>query len=65
MRRLFIVIALACLTLQASAQQMISPNGRITANLNNGGLTVSFNQKQVLDIPVVGFEGMTTPQPFC
>lgn len=65
MRRLFIVIALACLTLQASAQQMISPNGRITANLNNGGLTISFNQKQVLDIPVVGFEGMTTPQPFC
>ena len=65
MRRMFVVIALACLTLQASAQQMISPNGRITANLNNGGLTVSFNQKQVLDIPVVGFEGMTTPQPFC
>ena len=65
MRRMFVVIALACLTLQASAQQMASPNGRITANLNNGGLTVSFNQKQVLDIPVVGFEGMTTPQPFC
>ena len=58
------MIAVACLTMLASAQQMVSPNGCITADLNNGGLTISYNQQQVLDLPVVGFEGMSTPLPF-
>ena len=65
MKRIFILITMASLTMLVSAQQMVSPNGRLTADLNNDGLTVSYNQQQVLDIPVVGFEGMSTPQPFC
>ena len=52
-------MAVACFGLQASAQQAASPNGLITADVKNGGITVSYNQQQVLDIPAVGFEGGT------
>ena len=60
-------MAVACLGLQVSAQQGASPNGLITADVKNGGITVSYNQQQVLDIPVVGFEGGTALQAlsFC
>ena len=60
-------MAVACLGLQVSAQQGASPNGLITADVKNGGITVSYNQQQVLDIPAVGFEGGTALQAlsFC
>ncbi|WP_036909656.1 glycoside hydrolase family 97 protein [Prevotella sp. FD3004] len=67
MRRFLIAMAVACLGLQVSAQQGASPNGLITADVKNGGITVSYNQQQVLDIPAVGFEGGTALQAlsFC
>ena len=58
-------MAVACFGLQASAQQAASPNGLITADVKNGGITVSYNQQQVLDIPAVGFEGGTALQALC
>ena len=60
-------MAVACLGLQVSAQQGASPNGLITADVKNGGITVSYNQQQILDIPAVGFESGTALQAlsFC
>ena len=47
-------------TTPVSAQQMTSPNGRIAADIKDGGITVCYNQQQVLEIPVVGYEAAKT-----
>ena len=66
LRRWWMCIALftihySLFTSSAFAQQMTSPNGRIAADIKDGGITVCYNQQQVLEIPVVGYETAKTP----
>ena len=60
MRRLLLSTVLSALAVSMSAQQVVSPNGRLSASIKDNGLTISYKQQPVLDIPVVGYEGSQT-----
>ena len=47
----------------ATAQQAVSPNGKITIAQQGSGLVINYQGKQVLELPTVGFEGASTPSP--
>ena len=52
---------LFCLfSLSATAQQVSSPDGRLTAAIKDKGLVISYEQQPVLEIPAVGYEGAQT-----
>ena len=55
MRRILFFVFGCCLTLSAAAQQ--SPNGKISVTPNDKGLSVSYGQQKVLQIPTLGYEG--------
>ena len=44
--------------LSLSAQQPVSPNGKLTVTNSGKGISVNYQQKEVLNIPVVGYEGI-------
>jgi len=50
MKRLFFWLMAASLTLTTTAQQLVSPNGKLTAKAKNGQLAVSYQGRQVLTI---------------
>ena len=58
MKKSLLSIILCLGTLSVSAQQPVSPNGKLTVQNNGQGITVNYLQKQALDIPVLGYEGM-------
>ena len=60
MKRFAFGLALMMLTTYVSAQCAISPNGKITVETKGSGLTVSYEQKPVLDVVAVGYEGVQT-----
>ena len=51
---LSIILCLA--TVSVSAQQPVSPNGKLAIQNTANGISVSYLQKQVLDIPMLGYE---------
>ena len=51
---LSIILCLA--TVSVSAQQPVSPNGKLTVQNSAQGISVNYLQKQVLDIPMLGYE---------
>ena len=51
---LSIILCLA--TVSVSAQQPVSPNGKLAIKNTANGISVSYLQKQVLDIPMLGYE---------
>ena len=57
MKRIVLSIALIGLVMAAAAQRVASPNGKLTVETKGSGLVVSYDNQQVLDIPVVGYEG--------
>ena len=48
--------------LSISAQQPISPNGKLSVVNDGKGICVNYQQKTALNIPVLGFEGMKNGQ---
>mgnify|MGYP002525785149 CR=1 FL=1 len=50
-------------SLSAAAQQVASPNGKITIAQQGAGLVINYQGQQVLELPTVGFEGASTPSP--
>ena len=48
--------------LSISAQQPISPNGKLSVVNDGKGIRVNYQQKTALNIPVLGFEGMKNGQ---
>ena len=57
---------LCCLTLTMAAQTDdasggLSPNGRLALVPRGTGYVVSYGQQAVLEIPIIGFEGASTP----
>ncbi|SHK35577.1 glycoside hydrolase family 97 protein [Xylanibacter ruminicola] len=55
-RLLSIILCLSAVSM--SAQQPVSPNGKIAVKNNGQGISICYLQKQALDIPVLGYEGM-------
>ena len=50
-------------TSSAAAQQVASPNGKITITQKGAGLVINYQGKQVIELPTVGFEEASTPSP--
>ena len=55
-RLLSIILCLSAVSM--SAQQPVSPNGKIAVKNNGQGISICYLQKQALDIPVLGYEGI-------
>ena len=55
----FLIILTFCLgSLSLSAQQPVSPNGKLTVTNSGQGIIVNYQQQEVLNIPVLGYEGI-------
>ena len=55
----FLIILTICLgSLSLSAQQPVSPNGKLTVTNSGQGIIVNYQQQEVLNIPVLGYEGI-------
>ncbi|MBR0187354.1 MAG: glycoside hydrolase family 97 protein, partial [Prevotella sp.] len=55
----FLIILTICLgSLSLSAQQPVSPNGKLTITNSGQGIIVNYQQQEVLNIPVLGYEGI-------
>ena len=55
MRKLAVSIVALLVSLAATAQEALSPNGRISVVTKGGGYVILYQNKPVLDIPVVGY----------
>ena len=62
MKRLFLSLVVICLGLQAMAQAT-SPNGKIAVSQKGNGLVINYQGQQLIEIPSVGFESLSTPTP--
>ena len=60
MRKFFILLAMAGLMMPAIAQRPVSPNGKIAVEASDNGLRLYYQNQPVLDIPEVGFEGVSS-----
>ena len=58
MRKLLSLLTMCWGVLSLSAQQPVSPNGRLSISASGQGISVNYQQKQVLNIPVLGYEGI-------
>ncbi len=55
----FLIILTICLgSLSLSAQQPVSPNGKLTVTNSGQGISVNYQKQEVLNIPVLGYEGI-------
>ena len=59
MKRVLFLLALASMVWPLAAQRVASPNGRVTVEVKDGGLVAGYQQQTVLEIPTLGFEGLT------
>ena len=50
MKRIFLWLVVAGLTLTASAQKLVSPNGKLTVEAKNGQFAISYQGQQVLQM---------------
>ena len=55
MKKLAVSIVALLVSLAATAQEALSPNGKISVALKGGGFVILYQNKPVLDIPVVGY----------
>ena len=58
MKKFLILLTISFGALSLSAQQPVSPNGKLTVNNSGQGIIVNYQQQEVLNIPVVGYEGI-------
>ena len=58
MRKLLSLLTMCWGVLSLSAQLPVSPNGRLSISASGQGISVNYQQKQVLNIPVLGYEGI-------
>lgn len=61
MKRLAILLFTVFCVIYAEAQQIVSPNGKITVAQKGCGLVIHYQGQQVIEIPAVGFESASTP----
>lgn len=55
----FLFLLTTCLgALSLSAQQPVSPNGKLTVTTSGQGININYQQKEALNIPVLGYEGI-------
>ena len=50
MKRFFLWLVVAGLTLTANAQKLVSPNGKLSVTAKNGQFAISYQGQQVLQI---------------
>ncbi len=55
MKKIVVLLLMVVFVGAVSAQTMMSPNGKLTVVTKGKGLEVQYEQKQVLEIPVVGY----------
>ena len=60
MKKNIISIILCLAAVSVSAQQPVSPNGKISVQNSAHGISVNYQQNQVLNIPVLGYERFKT-----
>lgn len=58
MKKFLILLTISFGALSLSAQQPVSPNGKLTVTNSGQGIIVNYQQQEVLNIPVVGYEGI-------
>ena len=58
MKRILSLAFSCCLLLSAAAQQ--SPNGKISVNPSDKGISVNYGPQKVLQIPTLGYEGYSS-----
>ena len=56
-KKLFVLLAL-CLSATCAWAQPVSPNSRLSITNNGQGFTINYLRQPILNIPVVGYEGM-------
>ncbi len=59
MKKCFLWLLMAGMLMPAKAQQVVSPNGKLSLETVGEGLRLSYQNLPVIDIPEVGFEGVT------
>ena len=64
MRRIFLSLAVAGMMMPAMAQKVASPNGKLSLETVGEGLRLSYQNQLVLDIPEIGFEGVSAKPEF-
>ena len=57
MNKLVILLTTCLLALSMSAQQPVSPNGKLLVTNTAKGITVYYQNNKVLDVPALGYEG--------
>ena len=59
MKKKFLIFLTTCFgALSLSAQQPVSPNGKLTVSNSGQGISVNYQKQEVLNIPVLGYEGI-------
>ena len=58
MKKFLILLTISFGALSLSAQQPVSPNGKLTITNSGQGIIVNYQQQEVLNIPVLGYEGI-------
>jgi hypothetical protein len=64
MKRFFVWLAVVGMMMPAMAQKVASPNGKLSLETSGEGLRLSYQNQPVLDIPEVGFEGVSAKPAF-
>ena len=59
MRKIFLCLAVVGMLMPAMAQKVTSPNGKLSLETAGEGLRLCYQNQPVLDIPAVGFEGVS------
>ena len=57
MKKLFLLFITCLGVLSLSAQQPVSPNGKLLVTNTAKGITVYYQNSKVLDVPELGYEG--------
>lgn len=61
-KKLFVLLSL-CLSVACVWAQPVSPNSRLSITPSGRGFTISYLNKPVLNVPVVGYDGMKNNRP--
>ena len=64
MRKMFLCLAVVGILMPAMAQKVASPNGKLSLETAGEGLRLCYQDQPVLDIPAVGFEGVSAKPAF-
>ena len=64
MKKYFLWLLMAGMIVPALAQRVVSPNGKLSLATAGEGLRLSYQNQPVLDIPEVGFEGVSAKPAF-